>query len=261
MMKMQMMWMRVLAFIFLVDLTVGVSVTCTLDYCRNTAVGVDEYICKGTRECYCGYAKSCYSTGGYTTFCENAINCTAYNNNFQTNCQNSKYCYNDDGRDTLCGNAEFCYSGGSDGLKCESAKTCMGWKNNADMYCDNAGSCVNERSRATYCGNAKSCRSFRGRSDDTYCEKSTVCINEPLRFISKEVKIGDVVFGTTQVGYAFSGPGIVFSPTPIRYKSISSIYASDQNPGDGWIGLGVVKQAFNFTLYWKNARTMLMESG
>jgi hypothetical protein len=181
----------------LLDFTAGLTVTCTNDYCYNTAAGVDEYRCVGTRECYCGSAKACFNTGGYSTDCQNAETCTATDNNDDTYCGNSKYCYNIGGRGTKCGNAEFCYSGDSYGVSCQNASICMGWNNNADMYCQNAGSCVNERSRDTLCGNAKSCRAIP--SYGIYCQNATSCLNGPLEFVEK-VKIGVVSFGSTPVG-------------------------------------------------------------
>jgi hypothetical protein len=66
-----------------------------------------------------------------------------------------------------------------------------------------------------------------------------------------------IPFGMTQAGYAFRTLGYEkrFNSVilPLRYLSKTTSYASDSNPGFGWIGLGVVlDDSLNYMMYWKN---------
>jgi hypothetical protein len=78
-----------------------------------------------------------------------------------------------------------------------------------------------------------------------------------IPFTGGVVTLGEVVFGTTQFGYGFndSNPTSFHSVVLIRNAlNPSSGYASDSNPGAGWIAAGVssVREPFK---YWKNTGT------
>jgi hypothetical protein len=149
-----------------------------------------------------------------------------------------------------CYYSAYCYAAGSKKLECQQGAllTCQG-RNNELMDCFWSGYCSSERTATSGCRIADECIVFPYFKENNY--------GENLRFISKQVTIGNVSFGKTRIGYAIADADLPYSPAPVIMKSLSSIYASDTNPGDGWIGLGAIKDSApgSYTLYWKNLKS------